>query len=163
MSIEFRECPAEALSYDRGEFDLIFARDILHHVDIPRAMTELARVAGPGCMFVLSEISSHRWTYAIRDAELVRRYIYPRIARVIYGNEKPYITADERKLSEKDVELIKIYLSEIDDEQYFFFVVTRLFSEKSDTLNKADRLFLRLLGRRGVLLGGRVVLSGRFA
>ena len=82
---------------------------------------------------------------------------------MIYGNEKPYITADEPKLSEKDVELIKSYLSEIDDEQHFFFVVTRLFSEKSETLNKADRLFLRLLGRRGALLGGRVVLSGRFA
>ncbi len=48
LSIAFDQMPAETLKYASDFFDCIVARDIFHHVDVPRAMSEVCRVAKPG-------------------------------------------------------------------------------------------------------------------
>jgi 2-polyprenyl-3-methyl-5-hydroxy-6-metoxy-1,4-benzoquinol methylase len=43
-SIRFDVMPAETLAYADATFDAVFYNDILHHVDIPRALAEARRV-----------------------------------------------------------------------------------------------------------------------
>ena len=68
LSIEFDEMPAEAMTYRAGTFDLVFCRDILHHVDIDRTMREVVRVSKPHARFVANEIYSHSFTDLIRHS-----------------------------------------------------------------------------------------------
>jgi len=45
LDIDFRVMPAELLTYPDRYFDVVLVHDILHHVDIPRTLAELLRVA----------------------------------------------------------------------------------------------------------------------
>src|SRR5215470_16283715 len=66
LNIAFDELPAESLTYASNFFDCIVARDILHHVDIPRAMQEICRVAKSGAILVVNEVYSHSFADRIR-------------------------------------------------------------------------------------------------
>lgn len=160
LSISFEEMPAETLKYANDFFDCIVARDILHHVDIPRAMSEIRRVAKPGAIFAINEIYSHSITNSIRYSALVEKIIYPRMQRFVYGEGKPYITEDERKLNELDVRSIREVLRASYLNKYFNFLVTRIVSDKYDTLSKIDRVLLVMLKPFAHFLGGRVLLAG---
>ena len=132
MVVEFSQMPAESLGYDSNSFDVVIARDILHHVDIPPAMQEIQRVAKPGAVLVLNEIYSHSVTELVRRSGPVERVLYPAMQKYIYGDRKPYITKDERKLSESDIREITSQLHRIRSTKYFNFLVTRLFPDRYD-------------------------------
>jgi ubiquinone/menaquinone biosynthesis C-methylase UbiE len=160
-SITFSMMPAERLTYPDNYFDFIFIRDILHHVDIPLAMSELSRVSKPDALILVNEIYSHSFTDLIRQSRLVRDVLYPRMRSFIYRRKTVYITKDERKLSERDVRLIMRYARNIHHCNYFNFIITRLIPDNvSDTLNKLDRVALILVGPLGRYLAGRVVFAG---
>jgi ubiquinone/menaquinone biosynthesis C-methylase UbiE len=161
LKVSFDQMPSEALRYSDNYFDYIVARDILHHVDIPKTMVELVRVAQPNALFVINEIYSHSTTDRIRQSSFVTKYLYPRMRDFIYGRGKEYITEDERKLSECDLAVIQKPLCAPETKIYFNFVVTRLIPEKSDLLAKADRVALWLLRPLAHLLAGRVIISAR--
>jgi ubiquinone/menaquinone biosynthesis C-methylase UbiE len=161
LKIAFDEMPAERMRYQDASFDFIIARDILHHVDIVPTMREIVRVAKPGAMFVVNEIYSHSFTDKLRRSALVEKIIYPRMQRLIYGPGKPYITEDERKLSESDLKEIVSPLKSIEFEKHFNFVVTRLIPDRFGFLNKADAALLALLHPFGRFLAGRVLFSAR--
>lgn len=161
LTIDFQEMPAERMQYADSSFDYIIARDILHHVDIPLTMKEIQRVARPDALLVVNEIYSHSITDKIRHSSLVEKIIYPRMRKVIYGPGKPYITEDERKLSELDLKEITEPLREPESLKYFDFIVTRLVPDRLDFLAKLDQLLLRALRPIGSLLAGRVLLSAR--
>jgi ubiquinone/menaquinone biosynthesis C-methylase UbiE len=55
--IHFDVMPAEALAYPDDFFDLIFFNDILHHVDIPKAVAEARRVLKSGGKVVANELA----------------------------------------------------------------------------------------------------------
>ena len=159
LDIAFDEMPAENLAYQDSSFDCIVARDIFHHVDIPRTMLELVRVARPNARFVLNEIYSHSMTDKVRKSSFVEKVLYPRMQKSIYGPGKPYITEDERKLSETDLAEIKRSLRGVEIEKFFNFLVTRIVPDRFDSLCRADRAVLRLVGPMGGLLAGRVLLG----
>lgn len=161
LEITFEEMPAEKMLYKDDTFDYIIARDILHHVDIPSTMKEIVRVAKPDAIFVVNEIYSHSFTDTIRHSALVEKFLYPRMRRLIYGPGKPYITEDERKLSEVDIKQITKPLQPRLFVNYFNFLVTRVISDRFETLAKLDRLLLRFLKPIGPLLAGRVLFSAR--
>jgi ubiquinone/menaquinone biosynthesis C-methylase UbiE len=161
LKIAFDEMPAERMRYQESSFDYVIARDILHHVDIPQTMAEIVRVAKPDAMFVVNEIYSHSFTDKLRHSGLVEKFIYPRMQRMIYGPGKPYITEDERKLSESDLKAIVGPLRSISFEKHFNFLVTRLIPDRFDVLNKADALLLVLLRPFGKFLAGRVLFSAQ--
>lgn len=163
LQIAFDEMPAERLQYGDSTFDFILARDILHHVDIPLTMSEIARVAKPDAIFLMNEIYSHSVTNKIRNSRLVENFIYPQMQRLIYGGVKPYITEDERKLSELDLREILRPLHSIEFEKHFNFLVTRIFPDRFTFLNKTDRMLMFVLKPFGRLLAGRVLLSARIA
>jgi ubiquinone/menaquinone biosynthesis C-methylase UbiE len=157
--IDLRQSAAERLPYDDDTFDVVVCVDILHHCDIPATMAELSRVAKPEAVFVADEVFTHSRLQRLREAPLVERHLYPKVAGRIYGGDV-YITEDERKLDERDLAEVKAHLN-VQREDYFNLVSTRLVSGNVRLAEKADRLLLRL-PRLGPLLGGRVVLLGRF-
>jgi len=161
LNIDFREMPAEKLQYPDSHFDIILARDIFHHVDIPPAMDEVVRVAKPGALLVVNEIYSHSVTDKIRRSALVEKLVYPAMLRFIYGSNKPYITEDERKLTETDLQIIRKPLRRPEFFRYFNFIVTRLLPDRVGAFAKLDQLLLRVLGPVGFLVAGRVLFSAR--
>ena len=56
---EYRRMNAEFLEFDDNSFDLICGTAILHHLDLTRAYSELARVLKPGGLAVFMEPLGH--------------------------------------------------------------------------------------------------------
>ena len=160
LTIDFRQMPAESLDYPDATFDFVVARDILHHVDIALTMREIERVAKPAALVVVNEIYSHSWTDKVRHSRVVDEFAYPQMRRFIYGTERPYITEDERKLTEIDLALIQQSLQAPEFFYHFNFVVTRLVPEL-DAISKLDQLLLRSLRPLGTLLAGRILFGAR--
>ena len=163
LAVDFGQMPAERLTYADDSFDCIVARDILHHVDIPAAMHEIRRVARPGALFVVNEIYSHSLTDTIRRSRFVEAFLYPRMQRLIYGPGRPYITADERKMSERDIALVRAILPTLELSRHFNFLVTRVLPDTCQWLAMADRLLLVALRPLAHLCAGRRLLAGRIA
>ena len=159
LKVDFQQMAAERLLYSDNTFDYVLARDILHHVDIPKTMREIVRVSRPGALFVVNEIYSHSFTDRIRHSNLVENILYPRMRRLIYGAGKPYITEDERKLSESDLQEIAKMLQPRLFSKYFNFLVTRVIPDRFENIAKVDRFLLRMLHSLGPLLAGRVLFS----
>ena len=160
LEISFAEMPAESLRYESDFFDCIIARDILHHVDIALAMSEIRRVSKPGGLFIANEIYSHSLTEWIRRSPLIDRIVYPRLQRFIYGARKPYITKDERKLTELDVRAIWKTLRSLELVTYFNFLVTRVVPDRFVALSKIDRILLLIFRPIAHVLAGRIVFVG---
>ena len=163
LSIDFQQMPAERLAYADSMFDLILARDILHHVDIPLAMAQIVRVAKPGALFIADEIYSHSVTDTVRHSRFVEKFLYPRMQRFVYGQNKPYITADERKLTQHDVAMVMAALHPPELKRYFNFIATRLLPDRWDIVGKADQILLRMLRPFAPILAGRILLAARVA
>jgi hypothetical protein len=87
----------------------------------------------------------------------VRERIYPRLIRLIYRADRPYVTADERKLDQRDLAAIGEVL-EITDMQYYSLFYARLTRWQYQLI--IDRLILMMPGA-GYFLAGRVVVAGR--
>ncbi len=160
LTIDFREMPAENLAYDDEVFDYVIANDILHHVDLPAAIKEIRRVSKGGALVVGNEMYSHSCTERLRRSRIVEDYIYPRMRNFVYGDEEPYITRDERKLTEKDVKILGGHLSDLTCD-YFNIISTRLLPERFTLTCKADRVLLKVLAPIAHLLGARVVFTGK--
>jgi ubiquinone/menaquinone biosynthesis C-methylase UbiE len=158
--IDVRQMAAEKLLYEDSRFDLILAVDILHHVDIPRVIRELRRVAAPNCILVCLEMYTHSWLTRIRESRLISRYLYPALVEWVYGTKKPYITADERKLNEKQLKLIAQSLTQ-SQTTWFHAIINRLVPDRFENIEKCDRITLKLLGPIGSILAGRVILTGQ--
>lgn len=157
--ISFQQMPAEQMTYPDRYFDAVVAVDILHHVDIQKTMQEVKRVSKHHARFFMDEIYSHSWTDLIRRSWLVEKILYHPMKKYIYGTDKPYITSDERKLTESDLEIVKQAVS-VTTEEHFNFLVGRILPDY-DLPSKADRLLLKALHPLGHLLAGRVVMTGR--
>jgi ubiquinone/menaquinone biosynthesis C-methylase UbiE len=158
-TVHFSRMPAETLSYPDNFFDVIFARDIFHHVDIVSSTAELRRVGKPNAMLIGNEIYSHSVTEIVRRSRFVEKVLYPRMRSWIYGEAKPYITEDERKLSERDIALIASAFH-ITKRKFFNFIVTRLVSDNVRIFNMTDRIVLIALGPLASFCAGRIVFFG---
>jgi 2-polyprenyl-3-methyl-5-hydroxy-6-metoxy-1,4-benzoquinol methylase len=160
LDIDFKQMPAERLDYESDFFDYVLACDILHHIEIPQAMAELVRVAKPHATFVINELYSHSFTDRIRHSRLVKQKPYPAMQSFIYRNSKPYITEDERKLTEHDMQEVLRPFAHITEKKYFYLFATRLFPDHLKFLSQIDRLLLMLLHPVGSWLAARILLVG---
>jgi 2-polyprenyl-3-methyl-5-hydroxy-6-metoxy-1,4-benzoquinol methylase len=92
---------AESLDYPSDYFDVITGLDILHHVEIPKAIAQCMRVLKRGGVAIFAEPLEVPLLDAIRNTRLVR-WLVP--------NEKSFsrhITSDERKLRPADLRTIE--------------------------------------------------------
>lgn len=95
----FAAAPAEDLPLEDGSVDVILGRFILHHLDIPRAARECARVLAPGGKAMFVENSGRNPVLMFSRRYLAGRFGIPR-----YG------TIDERPLSEEDIGALREHL-----------------------------------------------------
>jgi ubiquinone/menaquinone biosynthesis C-methylase UbiE len=160
LNIQFDIMPAEKLSYEDNIFDLIVARDILHHVNIPDSISEIYRVSKPKAIFFFNEVYSHSFTDKIRYSNFVNKWLYPKMTNFVYKGQKPYITEDERKLTENDVNQFLSLMQHIEIKKYYNFIVTRIFPETYIIFSKIDRILLILLSPVAHLLASRVLVGG---
>ncbi|MFZ4698848.1 MAG: methyltransferase domain-containing protein [Candidatus Methylumidiphilus sp.] len=159
LAIDFRVAPAEKLPYEDGLFDVVLAHDVLHHCDVVPTVAEMRRVIKAGGLLVVSEVYSHSLTETVRRSNLVEGVLYPRMKRLIYGSCEPYITADERKMSEHDMRLVMAPMTKVLHKAYFNFLVRRLLPEEV-WISKMDCLFMRWFPWLGPFLGGRILVAG---
>jgi len=159
LNIDFRRLTAENLDYDSDFFDCVIVRDILHHVEVKRAMSEICRVSKNSAIFVLDEVYTHSLLDKIRNLSFVKKRIYPKLQNFIYqGNV--YITEDERKLCQSDLFFIKKFLSDIRI-KFFYLFVGRVIPSKYDLLDKLDRLIFMAMGPIGYLFAGRILIFAK--
>lgn len=92
---------AECLSYPNEYFDVISGVDILHHVDIPKAVSQCHRILKLGGVAIFREPLSNMLFDGIRNTSFVKRF-FPNDASFDL-----HITEDERKLNQNDLRLIK--------------------------------------------------------
>lgn len=160
LSIEFRQMTAENLDYPDDHFDIVVARDILHHVEIPETFNEILRVSKKGAILCFNEIYSHSFTHKIRYSKFVDKWLYPKMTAFIYRGRKPYITEDEDKLTEKEVRQLVKSMESVETTQYFNCFVTRIIPEKYVWVSKLDQRFLRLFSPIAYMFGSRVLIGG---
>ena len=159
--VNFAVYSLEKTAYPDHFFDVVFFADILHHVDIPAAMTEVERIAKPGALLVGMELYTHDALQKIRESRLVKDFLYERMRRFIYRTDKPYITADEHKINQLEFQQVTSRCSWI-KVTYFNFLLGRLFPSAWPTAwHKADRVVMRAFGAFGSYFAGRVVFVGR--
>jgi SAM-dependent methyltransferase len=99
----FSVSAAEKLDYPTGYFDLVVGTDILHHVDIGRALEESLRVLKKGGLAVFHEP--------------IRAPLFDRLRETAFGewlisrkaSLDHHITEDERKLADSDLQIIKSF------------------------------------------------------
>jgi SAM-dependent methyltransferase len=92
----FVAAPAEDLPLADDSFDVVLGRFILHHLDLPRAATEIARVLAPGGLAVFVENWRGNPLLMFARTHLTGRFGIPR-----YGTE------DERPLDPDDVAVLE--------------------------------------------------------
>lgn len=83
-------------------------------------MEEIRRVAKTRAVLVVNEVYSHSVTELIRYSAVVEHFLYPRLQAFVYGTTQPYITRDERKLNEIDIQVIKTHLQDIAFKKFFY-------------------------------------------
>ena len=160
LNIEYREMVAEKLDYEDNHFDIIVARDILHHVEIPKAFAEVIRVAKPGGILCFNEIYSHSLLHRIRYSKFIDQWLYPKMISFVHGSDKPYITEDEERLTEKEVNLLISKMQSVEERKYFNAFVTRIVPDRFPILGKIDQILLRALSPLAHMLGSRVLVGG---
>lgn len=158
VEVKFLQRPAESLDFAGDTFQVLFIRDLLHHCDISACMDELVRVARDGAFIVIDELYTHSLLQRLRNSR-IGMSAYGRLVPIIYAGREPYITPDERKIDERELNIVlrRIRAPRVD----FFNVVVNRFCTDADNFEKADRLFTRCIGPLGRILAGRVLVSGR--
>jgi ubiquinone/menaquinone biosynthesis C-methylase UbiE len=96
-STEFQLMNAEELEFPDSSFDLICGTGILHHLDLEKSYSEIARVLAPGGRAVFSEPLGHN--------PLINWY----------RNRTPHMrTPDEHPLLARDLEMARKYFPTVD-------------------------------------------------
>jgi 2-polyprenyl-3-methyl-5-hydroxy-6-metoxy-1,4-benzoquinol methylase len=157
----FQVSTAEQLDYPSSFFDLIVGIDILHHVDIRRAVPECLRVLKPGGVAIFKEPIEVPMFDRLRNTRLGRAL---RPKDVSFDR---HITEDERKLTASDLARIKAACHA--EERRFRFISrieTLIFGSGhawltatgASRLEMVDEFLLRTCPPLGVF-GGNVVLT----
>lgn len=157
VTIEFRRMPAEQLCYADGTFDLIFVRDLLHHCVVDQSVAEIARVSKPDALVVVDELYTHTALQKLRNSAF-GAWMYSIVRPHIYHGDAPYITQDEKKINEAELDTIRSILKDVQC-RYFNVVVNR-FVPDWDPAEIIDRALVGTVGRAAYYLAGRVVMKG---
>lgn len=100
-NIDFRVMNAEAMTFADNSFDLVFGSGIIHHLDIEKAYSEIARVLRPGGSAVFWEPLGHN--------------VVVNLYRRLTPNAR---TLDEHPLLRSDLNLASRYFHTVDYKLY---------------------------------------------
>ncbi len=97
----FEAMNAEKLEFPDGSFDLVFARGVIHHLDVDHAFADASRVVAPGGKVLFYEPLGHN--------PLINAY----------RRSTPEMrTVDERPLLESDLEMARKYFRDVSYKPY---------------------------------------------
>jgi|SRR5579872_2832301 len=153
----FSAQPAESLDYDDDSFDIVVGEDVLHHVELARALPELYRVLKPGGAAIFKDSLAT----PIRDS--IRRR--PPISWLLpYGTKnrlcgKKYIpTPDEHPLTESELALMFAQFPKMEVKRFHVLALlakifsNRAFFERCDWAMFRIFPFLRRFGDNIVII-----------
>ena len=106
VTVETKKCSACDIAFPDSSFDIVYAANLLHHVDIEETLSEVKRVLKEGGMFVA-------WDPLIHNPAI---NIYRSIAREVR-------TDDEHPLHMKDLDLFRKHFSSVSFETTWFFTL----------------------------------------
>jgi len=106
VSVTTHKSPADNISIPDNTFDVVYAGNLLHHVDIATTLKEVHRILKPGGMAVFTDPLVHN--------PLIN--VYRRIAQDVR-------TEDEHPLHMKQVEMFRSIFSRVKYECYWFFTL----------------------------------------
>lgn len=151
--------PVEDLDEPDGSFDVVIANQVLHHLDLPRAMPNIARLLSQdGCaLFAEPVLLLPEW---VRTA----RYSTP-VLRVFPARTD---TPDERSIDLRDLDLIRSAFAQSSVHPFQAFARLQNFVDLSDPafhrLQRFDEALLtRVSGSRRLARYVVLVLRGRAA
>lgn len=153
----FSVSTAEKLPYADETFDVIVGIDILHHVDIPKAMKEIRRVLKKDGIAIFREPIEAPFFERIRNFKIVT-YFFPKAPSI-----EAHITQDERKLNREDLKIItSIFPGTHSDRQLILSRFDKLIRKSQDKtysfLEIVDHYIKKIFPLWGAL-GGSVVLT----
>lgn len=136
VNAKFDVMNAEQLEFSDGTFDLIFGSGIIHHLDVSRAYSELARVLRPGGSAVFVEPLGHNpFINAFRDKTPEMRT----------PDEHPLLRSDYR-LAEKYFDRVNVKLYGLATLAAIPVLKTGLAGPLISVGRIADKVLLRLPG-----------------
>lgn len=159
QDIEFSVQRAEDLHYADNTFDVVVGIDVLHHVEIAPSVAESIRVLKPGGIAFFREWIEVPGLDYLRNSAPIRFF---------FSNEKnlnpcAYITQDERKLTKRDLAVIRGLCSAMTERRFYIFArLDRLLrnpqNRSASFMEKADYFLCRKIPSLNKL-GGSVVLE----
>jgi SAM-dependent methyltransferase len=121
------------LPFADGSFDRIWGNAILHHLDLAKVATEIARVLAPGGIAVFCEPWGENWLL--------------RLARGRLGYPSKERTVDEEPLRQKDLAIFKPRFADMEVEGYQLLAMVARVLGRGRRLASLDRCDRLLLGR----------------
>ncbi len=106
VSVKTHKTDADQIDFPDGTFDIVYAANLLHHVDIGKTLDEACRVLKPGGIFCSWDPIAHN--PAIN--------VYRRIATEVR-------TEDEHPLRMKDLKLFSKHFSKVEYATFWFFTL----------------------------------------
>jgi ubiquinone/menaquinone biosynthesis C-methylase UbiE len=148
---------AESLSLSDQSFDVIVGIDILHHVDIKKAMLEVRRLLKNDGVAIFREPVEVNFLDWIRNTSLVRFFV-PNSASL-----ENHITEDERKLNQMDFQNIKQVFPRMVIERSLILsrfdkFVRSNHSKSASMLERIDYFLTRIIPGYSKLGGGAVII-----
>lgn len=133
-NLSFSMMNAEAMTFDDSVFDAVIGLGILHHLDLDRAMPQIARVLRPDGWAAFYEPMGHN-----KLIDLYRRFT------------PDQRTPDEHPLLMADLKAMSRWFDDVEYEQFHLLSLTALAAIKSrhfdDALARLERLDRRLITR----------------
>ena len=157
--IEFSVQRTEDLHYADDTFDVVVGIDVLHHVEIAPSVAESIRVLKPGGTAFFREWIEVPGLDYLRNTAPVR-FFFPTKKNL---DPLAQITEDERKLTDRDLAVIRGLCSATTERRFYVFArLDRLLrnpqNRAASFMEKADYFFCRKIPSLNKL-GGSVVLE----
>jgi len=142
-SATFVCAPVERTGLPPGSFDVVVGRWILHHVDLPAATAELARILAPGGRAVFLENSGANPILNVARDHVTGRFGIPRFGT---KDERPLVAEDWRDL-ERGFARVR---AEYPLVEFFALFSRQVFRYRSGVVESACRALDRLMARCGL-------------
>jgi 2-polyprenyl-3-methyl-5-hydroxy-6-metoxy-1,4-benzoquinol methylase len=153
---KFLVSTAENIKLSENSFDIVVGIDILHHVDIKKAMLEIKKLLKPGGTAVFREPVEVSFLDWLRNIKLIKALV-PNSASLEH-----HITEDERKLNCRDFKDIQEVFPNIKIERALILSRLDRFirNEKSQGASILERIdfLMRIIPGYSRLGGGAVII-----
>lgn len=150
---------AESLDYQDDFFDAVVGENILHHINLPRAVSEMRRVLRPGGAAIFKDSLATPIRDAFRNAKPAT-WILPKGTKDLTRGLKYTPTEDERPLNRRDLALLREAFGNLEVRRFRVFATLATLTGNRPFWERVDHSLFRIapLLRR---FGDHVVLIMR--